>query len=664
MVTPGTTYQFSVAARNVLGWGPWSTATGITAAAAPGAVPAVSTSVPAGTPTVVRITWTAAPANSDALTAYEILIRETGGVQYSASASCDGSLASVRAAGYCEVPFTVLRSTPHSLGFAEEVIAKVRASNGYGPGPYSAPSSGGATIETEPVAMGTPVLDGTTLTTLDVSWPALTGTDVRGSAIDSYELSSGTGLGGATWAVLQGGLGSLSTALSHQLTSATPGTQYRFRLRAHNLHGWSPTYSPTLDALAAQPPAAPAAVTTVITGSAVRIDWSAPSSNFQPILAYDIEILSAGSTYHADLANCAGSAGSTVVTNTACDIPMTVLRAAPYLLLQGDLVVARVRASNSLGDGPYSLLNTAGALIQVEPHAMATPLNGPSTGASQVEVTWTALTAPQNGDSAVTSYELQWDAGSSGVSWVDLAGVSSNYLLTSYVVTTGTGGAPIPAGTTYQFRVRAANAWGAGDYSPVATILAADVPLAPAAPTTAIEATAGDVVITWVAPDAQGSALTTYLVEIEGSTPGAWSAETTYCGGSTAVTCQVPMSVFWAGPYSLGRGATIAVRVTASNAYGAGPASPSSTGAALVRVLPDQMAVPARGAGTSISQLELVWTALAAPNNGDSAITSYNLQWRANSGAAWADLVGQATPSLATSHAASAGVSAGTTAEF
>jgi large repetitive protein len=171
-------------------------------------------------------------------------------------------------------------------------------------------------------------------------------------------------------------------------------------------------------------------------------------------------------------------------------------------------------------------------------------------------------------------------------------------------------------------------------------------------------------VITWSAPDSRGDAITSYSVEIEGATSGAWSAETTHCTGNpTATTCTVPMSVLTAAPYSLTQGALVAARVTATNSYGPGQASSANTVGADVRVAPLAMAAPTRGPGTAISQVEVLWTVLSAPNNGGSAVTSYHLQWDQGTGT-WADLVGLVSPYVQTSYTVTTGVTTGTSFSF
>jgi hypothetical protein len=75
-----------------------------------------------------------------------------------------------------------------------------------------------------------------------------------------------------------------------------------------------------------------------------------------------------------------------VLESLYCDVPVSVLRAAPYELILQDLVVARVRAYNERGWGSWSVDNTAGALIETEPSQMASPTRGSATGTDRLEL--------------------------------------------------------------------------------------------------------------------------------------------------------------------------------------------------------------------------------------------------------------------------------------
>jgi hypothetical protein len=261
-------------------------------------------------------------------------------------------------------------------------------------------------------------------------------------------------------------------------------------------------------------PDTPAAVSTALADAAARISWTAPSNNYKTISAYDIEIkVQDGSSYQAVTAYCDGTSAA-VVSGLYCDVPVSVLRASPYSLDVQNLVVARVRAINELGAGSYSPDNAAGALIETEPTAMASPTSGSSTDTSRIELNWALLASPHDGYSPVTTYALQWDAGLGDTyPWVDLVGVTSDYLLSSYTVTAG-----ITAGSSYRFQIRAVNFWGAGAYSPVTTVVAATTPAQPSAPTTSIESAAGSVVISWLEPSNRGAMITSYTVKIQTAT--------------------------------------------------------------------------------------------------------------------------------------------------
>ena len=135
---------------------------------------------------------------------------------------------------------------------------------------------------------------------------------------------------------------------------------------------------------------------------------------------------------------------------------------------------------NARGYGAYSEVNTAGATIETTPVAMAGPSFDPSTSTNtQIVLTWAALTGVNAGGSSVsiTSYDLQWDQGTS--TWQSLTSTTGS--VTTYTVTALTGG------TTYQFKIAATNKYGTGPYSSAVSIVAAQAPAQPAAPTVTID---------------------------------------------------------------------------------------------------------------------------------------------------------------------------------
>jgi hypothetical protein len=73
----------------------------------------------------------------------------------------------------------------------------------------------------------------------------------------------------------------------------------------------------------------------------------------------------------------------------------------------------------------------------------------------------------------------------------------------------------IVTGTTYRFKVKAVNKWGAGTFSASnLSVLAASVPVKIATPTTSIDAATGGVTIVWSLPDKRGSDITAYKIEL------------------------------------------------------------------------------------------------------------------------------------------------------
>lgn len=105
-----------------------------------------------------------------------------------------------------------------------------------------------------------------------------------------------------------------------------------------------------------------------------------------------------------------------------------------------------------------------------------------------------------------------------------------------------------------------------------------------------------------------------YQVLIQTSAAIATFVETTvYCDGSNSVTftnryCIVPMAILRQAPYSLTYGATVNAKLLAHNARGWSTASAVTTGPA-VQTEPVKMTpIPAQGAATTSTQIEVTWT--------------------------------------------------------
>jgi hypothetical protein len=126
---------------------------------------------------------------------------------------------------------------------------------------------------------------------------------------------------------------------------------------------------------------------------------------------------------------------------------MTLFRQTPFLLEFKDLIIARVKATNLIGTGPYSDLNTNGVKIMTEPEA---PLNAPviiSYDEYSIQLTIDQLTGDSQGGSSILYYEISWDNGTGGMLWTPYTSMPFD---NNFTTVTG-----LTSGTTYQFMYRA-----------------------------------------------------------------------------------------------------------------------------------------------------------------------------------------------------------------
>jgi hypothetical protein len=298
-------------------------------------------------------------------------------------------------------------------------------------------------------------------------------------------------------------------------------------------------------------------VTTVQVNAQIEIAWSAPATNFEVIDAYEVLIQTSGGSYSAT-ASC-DAASAAVMALRLCRPALTVLTAAPYSLPAGTTVVATVRAHNARGWSAHSPANTVGAAITTIPGQMAAPVrDDASTTTAQIKVDWAALTAPATGMLSILSYNLQWDAGTSGASWTELIGESADSTATTFTVSSG-----VVPGQTYQFQVRARNALGWGALSaPPTSVKAATNPVKTANVASALDAPTGGVTFTWAAPDDAQSPIDYYALEIAYGGGPTWATETASCNAGTAPvatsrTCLVPMATLRAAPFNFVYGAVV-----------------------------------------------------------------------------------------------------------
>jgi hypothetical protein len=103
------------------------------------------------------------------------------------------------------------------------------------------------------------------------------------------------------------------------------------------------------------------APTTQVSGTAVQVTWNAASSGGLPVTAYLTLVVNSEGRF-LPAPSCNGTQSS-VLSSRSCTIPITSLTSAPFELVQGSLVQAKVAALNAVGTGVFSAANPTGALI-------------------------------------------------------------------------------------------------------------------------------------------------------------------------------------------------------------------------------------------------------------------------------------------------------------
>lgn len=235
------------------------------------------------------------------------------------------------------------------------------------------------------------------------------------------------------------------------------------------------------------------------------VDWVAPSSvNGYALQRYQVYLKTSAGTWIESTEHCPATDASL----TECQVPMTVLRAAPYSLSYSDNVVAKVRALNARGWSAWST-EGQGATVLTEPQQMSAMSRGSLTSKTQIELDWTTqTTAAETGGSSIVSHTITWNQGSTVDEWVTLA---ADVTGSSYIVDTG-----ITTGETYLFKISSKNIFGFSEESTLTTVIAAIAPSGLSAPTTTYNSAApSSVVVDWSAPSDDGglgSAGLTYTV--------------------------------------------------------------------------------------------------------------------------------------------------------
>jgi hypothetical protein len=232
------------------------------------------------------------------------------------------------------------------------------------------------------------------------------------------------------------------------VTGLSSSVVYQFKVESRNSYDFS-SYSETLTLLSVFSPDPPTTVTTENIDDDVKISWSLPATNGLSITSYRIYIAHHDTiSYSEEKTFCKGTS-SFVLTNRYCQITLDALRAAPYNLVQGDSVYARIVARNAYGSSDYSAAGN-GASLQLVPEPPTSLTNDPTT-TSDTTIRFTWSPSSNNGGSAVIDYAVYYDEGTAGSYTLLDSAVPDTFYQTSVV---------LEAGTTYTFKVTARNSVG------------------------------------------------------------------------------------------------------------------------------------------------------------------------------------------------------------
>lgn len=392
-----------------------------------------------------------------------------------------------------------------------------------------------------------------------------------GSAVTDYVIEY-RAASAFEWSTFADGV---SSAASTTVVGLTNGTTYEFRVAAVNAAGSGSATS----AVSSKPyttPGDPGSLAASVTSGTATVTWQAPASTGgSPITDYSIGYkLSSESTW-----------------STWAHAASTSTTASISGLTSGADYDFRVAAVNAAGAGSFvSTVNLT-----------ATP------GAQSVTLTWPAPSF--TGSVALDHYEVEYKR-SADSTWTTF----NNNVTTRTSTVTG-----LTDGTTYDFRLKTVttDSTNPTSYSSVVSATPKDAATAPQS----LTATAGNtqVDLTWTAPNSDGgSIITDYRIQYRLSGAATWS--TLIDGTSTTLSARVP---------GLTNGSEYEFQVAAINGSGVGPY------AAAVTATPFTVpGVPVNLSATAgVTNVQLTWD--APITNGGSPITDYTIEYKESGAVSW-----------------------------
>lgn len=252
-----------------------------------------------------------------------------------------------------------------------------------------------------PDAPGAPYLTAADKTSISVAWAA---PNDNGSPIVNYQIYYSINLG--PYSLLDDAVGATT---SYTVASLSTGNNYKFKVFAENGVGEGDISAESDPIIAAIVPDPPTDVARVYSdGNMITIDWVAPVDNGgTPVIDYKVQ-------WDFGL----GGAFVEIADSTSGD----ALYTRSDSVIEGKTYLFKIIAVNAIGDSEPSI--PAGIIAAKVPQTPNAPTKKSAT-TTQIVVQWEE---PYDGGSPLTGYQVWWNSGGSGNTFVKLADIAAGTL--------------------------------------------------------------------------------------------------------------------------------------------------------------------------------------------------------------------------------------------